>query len=216
MAAALTSFSYYDQSAFFNSVFLRNHNPVLTQLNKNLSLKPTDLTNLTLSLTIGISAGAGTLIGNKLADRAAHSGISGYTKQPIIVLLASTPFLSVTPFAPNLPLALATLAVGVFLHAMAYGPTFASMQMLTNPHIRATTSTILFFLTSLIGLKLGPLAVKVANDLLRASLRPVQSLNLAYTGASITMVASVVCFNFATRQINDEAPARSASVNNSA
>ncbi|MFY8143567.1 MAG: spinster family MFS transporter [Caulobacter sp.] len=216
LAAALTSFSYYGQSAFFGSVFLRNHGPVLTQLGEDLGLGPAGLAGLALGLAIGVSAGAGTLIGGKLADRAARGGVSGYAKQPMVVLLASTPFLGVTPFAPNLPLALAALAVGVFLHAMAYGPTFASVQVLASPRVRATASAILFFLTSLIGLGLGPLAVGVASDLLRASLGPVQSLNLACAGASITMVASVVCFGFAARRMGGEAPAGSASVSSGA
>lgn len=163
------------------------------------------MAGLTLGLAIGISAGAGTLLGGKLADRAARSGISGYAKQPMAVLLASTPFLGLTPFMPNFLLALATLAAGVFLHAMAYGPTFASVQVLATPRVRATASAILFFLTSLIGLELGPLAVGVVSDLLRASLGPVQSLNIACAGASITMVASVVCFGFAAKRMNSEA-----------
>jgi len=205
LAAALTSFSYYGQSAFFGSVFLRNHGAVLKQFGAELGLGPAGLAGLTLGLAIGISAGAGTLLGGKLADRAARSGISGYAKQPMAVLLASTPFLGLTPFMPNFLLALVTLAAGVFLHAMAYGPTFASVQVLATPRVRATASAILFFLTSLIGLGLGPLAVGVVSDLLRASLGPVQSLNIACAGASITMVASVVCFGFAAKRMNSEA-----------
>lgn len=80
LAAALTSFSYYGQSAFFGSVFLRNHGPVLTQLGEDLGLGPAGLAGLALGLAIGVSAGAGTLIGGKLADRAARGGVSGYAK----------------------------------------------------------------------------------------------------------------------------------------
>ena len=207
LAAALTSFSYYGQSAFFGSVFLRNHGPVLTRLGAELGLGPAGLAGLALGLAIGVSAGAGTLIGGKLADRAARGGVSGYAKQPMVVLLASTPFLGVTPFAPSFPLALAALTIGVFLHAMAYGPTFASVQVLATPRVRATASAILFFMTSLIGLGLGPLAVGLVSDLLRASLGPAQSLNIACAGASITMIASVVCFGFAAKQMSGETSA---------
>ena len=207
LAAALTSFSYYGQSAFFGSVFLRNHGPVLTRLGAELGLGPAGLAGLALGLAIGVSAGAGTLIGGKLADRAARGGVSGYAKQPMVVLLASTPFLGVTPFAPSFPLALAALTIGVFLHAMAYGPTFASVQVLATPRVRATASAILFFMTSLIGLGLGPLAVGLVSDLLRASLGPAQSLNIACAGASITMIASVVCFGFAATQMSGETSA---------
>ena len=207
LAAALTSFSYYGQSAFFGSVFLRNHGPVLTRLGAELGLGPAGLAGLALGLAIGVSAGAGTLIGGKLADRAARGGVSGYAKQPMVVLLASTPFLGVTPFAPSFPLALAALTIGVFLHAMAYGPTFASVQVLAPPRVRATASAILFFMTSLIGLGLGPLAVGLVSDLLRASLGPAQSLNIACAGASITMIASVVCFGFAAKQMSGETSA---------
>lgn len=205
LAAALTSFSYYGQSAFFGSVFLRNHGAFLKQLGAELGLGPAGLAGLTLGLAIGISAGAGTLLGGKLADRAARSGISGYATQPMAVLLASTPFLGLTPFMPNFLLALVTLAAGVFLHAMAYGPTFASAQVLASPRVRATASAILFFLTSLIGLGLGPLAVGGVSDLLSHRLGLVQSLNVACAGASITMVASVVCFGIAAKRMNSEA-----------
>ncbi len=198
-AAALTSFSYYGQSAFFGSLFLRNHIEELTRLGATLRLGPAGFAGLALGLIIGLSAGAGTLVGGLLADRAARGGIAGYARQPMVVLLASTPFLGVMPFAPDLTLALAALMIGVFLHAMSYGPTFASVQVLASVNVRATASAILFFLTSLIGLGLGPLAVGAVSDLLRGTLGPVQSLNIAAAGASVTMLASVICFAVAAR-----------------
>jgi MFS family permease len=200
-AAALTSFSYYGQSTFFGSLFLRNHSEALTLLGAKLGLGPAGMVGLALGLIIGLGGGAGTLIGGRLADRAARGGIAGYARQPMFVLLASTPFLGLMPFAPNLALALAALMVGVFLHAMAYGPTFASVQVLASANVRATASAILFFLTSLIGLGLGPLAVGSASDLLSQRFGPVQSLNIACAGASVAMLASVICFGLAAKRM---------------
>ncbi len=203
-AAALTSFSYYGQSAFFGSLFLRNHSAELAALGAPLGLGAAGAAGLALGLIVGVSAGAGALMGGLLADRAAQRGVAGYARQPMVALLASTPFLGAMPFAPGLGLALAALTVGVFLHALSYGPTFAAVQVLASARSRATASAILFFMTSLIGLGLGPLAVGALSDALAPDLGPATSLNIAAASASVTMLASVACFALAARAMEGQ------------
>jgi len=82
---------------------------------------------------------------------------------------------------PRLPCAFATLLwptpkpalvfliPSAALSAIWFGPVFALTQALVRPTMRATASAVLLFVINLIGLGLGPLAVGMLNDALKAS-----------------------------------------------
>ena len=66
-------------------------------------------------------------------------------------------------------LALWVYAIPYFLLATYLGPTFSIVQTLVGSSIRATASSVLLFVISLIGIGLGPQFVGIASDVLGAS-----------------------------------------------
>jgi MFS family permease len=66
--------------------------------------------------------------------------------------------------------ALALLAVISLVSGAANGPLFATFQSVVPPRIRAQSVALMYFVSNLIGLGLGPLAVGMLSDLWRPAL----------------------------------------------
>jgi MFS family permease len=81
-------------------------------------------------------------------------------------------------FADRLAVVLVLLLVPCALLGFHLGPTFATVQSLVDPAMRALAAALLLLAGNLIGLGLGPLAVGLLSDFLQPTQGP-DSLRLA-------------------------------------
>ena len=123
---------------------------------------------MTLALMTGVVGGLGTFLAGKLADVLAKrderwfawivaAGKGGLV--PFLVL-----FFLVQDFLPALLIYLIPAFFGGFYMA----PTFAMIQSLVRPEMRAVAASICLFMLNIIGLGFGPQAVGIVSDLLAA------------------------------------------------
>jgi MFS family permease len=203
--AGLAAFVYYGQAAFYGSLFLRTHTPQIATLARQFGLGSAGFLGLALGLIVGVSSGLGTFIGGQLADRAARRDVRGYARLPMILLVVAAPLFAFTPLAGNVQLSLALLAPAIFTHALCYGPTFASVQCIASPGVRAMASAISLFFMNLVGLALGPLTVGLLSDQFTLLYGPVHGLRLAMSAVAVLMLASAACFCVATRTLKRDA-----------
>lgn len=121
---------------------------------------------------IGISLGwivllggcIGAFAGGRLADLLGAGDVRWYARLPAIQLAAAVPFLAGYTLAPGASASLLFLIPCYTLGAMYVGPMFAMVQGLAELRMRATAVAIMLFVTNMVGLGLGPLAVGALND----------------------------------------------------
>ena len=119
-----------------------------------------------LALVLGVAGGGGTLVGGALADRLGKGDPAWRLNLVAIVLLLMTPAWTAVFLATRTPAVLALLVLPGALLGFYLGPTFAMVQSLAEPKLRATAAALLLFLGSVFGLGLGPLAVGALSDAL--------------------------------------------------
>lgn len=114
-----------------------------------------------------LSAGAaalGTPLGGFLTERLVRSNHRWTSLVPACGLLVSVP-LYVVAFAQKNLLAFCVVMFAAGIASTVYhGPTFASVHNRIPPKARATMTAILLFLSSAIGLAIGPLAAGLLSD----------------------------------------------------
>ncbi len=120
-----------------------------------------------LALILGIGGLIGTAAGGYLADHLAKGNIRWQLWIPALGGLLAVPFnfgiyLSVTAFAT-----LAWFAVPIIFANLYHGPVFAMAQALAPLKMRAMASAILLFMSSFIGMGIGPQVVGILSDGLR-------------------------------------------------
>jgi predicted MFS family arabinose efflux permease len=205
MAAGLAAFVYYGQAAFYGSLFLRTHSAEIASLARPFGLGSAGFLGVALGVIVGASSGLGTFLGGQLADRAARRGVSGYGRLPMVLLVLAAPLFALMPLAPDAKLSLALLAPAIFTHSLCYGPTFAAIQCIASPGVRAMASAISIFAMNFIGLALGPLAVGLLSDRFTLMFGPVNGLRLAMSAVTILMLVSAACFAIAARTLKRDA-----------
>ena len=111
-----------------------------------------------LALTIGIVGGAGTLLGGLLADRIGKRNGAWRLRIVAIASLAAIPAWLALLFVEGLFATLALLLPCGALLAFYLGPTFAMVQSLVDPRMRAVAAALLLLVMNIIGLGFGPVA----------------------------------------------------------
>lgn len=106
----------------------------------------------------------GAFAGGRLADCLGARDLRWYARLPAIQLGAAVPFLAGYTLAPAASASLLFLIPCYTLGAMYVGPMFAMVQGLAELRMRATAVAIMLFVTNMVGLGLGPLAVGALND----------------------------------------------------
>lgn len=121
---------------------------------------------LVMVLTTFVPAGIGVLTSGLLADRLARYDRRWYMWMPAVALLLSAPFqLFAYSRVGWIPMTVLLVIPG--LCAAAYvAPSYATLQNLAEPRMRATVTAIATMCTSLIGMGLGPLLGGISIDLL--------------------------------------------------
>ncbi len=114
-----------------------------------------------------VSGVAGTFLGGWLGDRFGRRDRRWYMFIVAFGVFVSVPLFGVVLFAASAPLAVAAYFAPNLLAGMAMAPTFAMVQSLAAPRLRAMASSIVLFFANMIGLGLGPTAVGALSDLLQ-------------------------------------------------
>ena len=157
MGAAVCSIAAYAATGWLPAFLIRSHGMSVSAA------------GTVLALTIGIVGGAGTLLGGLLADRIGKRNAAWRLRIVAIASLAAIPVWLAMLFAAGSAATLALLVPCSALLAFYLGPTFAMVQSLVDPRMRAVAAALLLLVMNLIGLGLGPVAIGILSDALQAA-----------------------------------------------
>jgi predicted MFS family arabinose efflux permease len=191
MAAALHGFVGYGVALFMPSFFIRLHGFGLAEIATYLFL-------------IGLTGMIGTFLGGYLSDRIGKEDKRWYMWIPGIATLMSIPFSILFYTTGDATLALFLAVPGTILGPMYLGPSFAMVQSLVTPGMRALASALLLFILNIIGLGLGPWFVGFLSDFLNPHYG-VEALR--YALFSVAMVGGLwAAFHYAmaARTLNED------------
>jgi MFS family permease len=125
-----------------------------------------------LALLLGLVGGMGTLLGGFLSDRVGKRDAAWRLRVVTIAFLTVIPCWAMALYEERLAVVLVLLVVPCALLGFQLGPTFAVVQSLVEPAMRAFAAALLLLAGNLIGLGLGPLAVGLLSDLLQPTQGP--------------------------------------------
>jgi MFS family permease len=149
--AALTGFGIMNWSPVF---FERMHGMTKEQ------------TGPVLGVAIGIVGGASVFIGGFLADKLSTRSRKWPLRVAGIGMLAMLPFLVLFLMAPSKTGAIVFINAAMLVGLVYNAPTFATVQGLARPDMRALATAIFLFIINLVGMGLGPLVVGIMSDML--------------------------------------------------
>jgi MFS family permease len=95
------------------------------------------------------------------------------------------------------------MAVPSFFASTFLGPSYAAVQGLAPPGMRAQAAALLLLILTLVGLGLGPQLVGIASDLLHPRFGT-DALRYALLIAQAPSILAAWCFWEATRSLRDE------------
>jgi len=138
----------------------------------------------------GLSGAAGVLIGGKLADRFGERDLSWYPRLPAYAAIVGLPFTLLLVLTQNAWLALLCFVPHTLLGASYSAPIAAVIQSSVPLKMRALAASLNFFVSSLIGVGLGPQAIGAISD----ALTPTQGVDglryaMLVVGASNVLAA---------------------------
>jgi predicted MFS family arabinose efflux permease len=169
---------------------------------RTFDLKPSAL-GAYLGLAIGVGSGVGVLLGGLLADRTAARDV----RLPLMIVagaaLLAMPAAFGTLFSSSIEGAMWLVAASALFWGSATGPTLASLYSVSAPHVRATAGAFYIFLTSVLGLGLGPFCVGALSDLLAPS-HGAESLRYALLLPIALLPVMAVALYLAARSLPDD------------
>ena len=152
LAASLHSFAGYGASAWTAIFLIRVH-----------GLDKSEIAN-TLAPLSGLMGMLGIIASGFAVDWLSKRDVRWYMWLPAITSLIALPFSYGFLLAPNLWLAFALMLPASLLGAVYAAPTWAMVQGLAKPAMRAVASAMTLLVLNLIGFGLGPWLVGILND----------------------------------------------------
>lgn len=154
---SVTSMGLYSAGNFAVSFFMRVHGLSLLEAGGYLG------TIATISSLIGMSvSGFG-------VDLIGRRGMRWYALVPCIGLIVTTPlYLYAYAAAPPFVAMICLLVGGIFMFFHAV-PTLVAMQNMVAPNMRATAAFLYFFVSTLVGIGLGPSVIGKLSDIYASS-----------------------------------------------
>jgi MFS family permease len=168
----LATMGLYAGGAFVSPFFMRVHGLTLAEAGVYVG---------TLS---GAAATAGYALGGFGIDFISRCGARWYALLPAIGMGLSVPFYLVGYTIGQPPLALACQIVGgifLFFHNI---PTLVAFQNMVGPRMRATAAFVFFFVSTLVGVGLGPPLLGLVSDLFANASYPGGGFNNACAGGA--------------------------------
>ena len=114
----------------------------------------------------GVIGGTGTFVAGKLAEVMARRGEHWYALVVAIAKIGLVPFLVWFFLTFEFVPALMIYFIPAFFGGFYLAPTFAMIQSLVRPEMRAVAASICLFVLNIIGLGIGPQGVGILSDLL--------------------------------------------------
>lgn len=125
--------------------------------------------SMLLGLIGGVAAAAGTFLGGYMADRLSSRGPVFLARVPMTGFLIAFPFYFAAFLLPSLELVVGLLLVASFFHFFYLGPSYAIVQGVAEPRMRAMAAAILLFVVNLLGAGVGPPVLGALSDQLTAA-----------------------------------------------
>ncbi len=183
---AVGSFATYGLTQWIPAFFIRSHGLSLTQI------------GVWSGLAAGIGGIIGVLAGGALAVKLLPRDRRWELWLPALAYGGSAPFYVAVFLWPSPYLAIAIKVVATFIAASGGGVALSAIQSFAEPHRRATAVSLVLFLTAMLGLGLGPLAVGLLSDLLKPGLGA-ESLRYALVISTAALVWASAHFVLAAR-----------------
>jgi len=153
IALALVTIGMYGTGAFYAPFFMRAHGLSLSEVGVFYAIQ----TGIAGTIGIGI-AGFG-------VDLIARREAKWYALVPAIGVASSVPFNLVGYSVNNPQVALVFLIAGACLAFFHNVPTLVALQNMVGARMRATAAFVFFFVTTLVGIGLGPVVLGFVSDL---------------------------------------------------
>ncbi len=160
VGGSLLSFVAYGLVTWLPSFLMRTHGLTTGQA------------GTAVAVMMGIFGAVGTLAGSRLTNRLARAGIHWKARAPALGAMAMLLFVVGGILADNLAAALICLGIASIGIVWFLPPTFALVQDLTDPRMRALAAALLLFVGNLVGLGLGSQLIGLLSDALAPRLGP--------------------------------------------
>lgn len=154
-----------------------------------------------LGLLNGVAYGVGTYLGGMLTDRFGKKRKSVYAIIPALGMLLTIPVGFLQVWAPTHVIAFVWAAPFLIGLGMYLGPTWALVQTLAPPTMRAFAVAFMFFVLNLVALGLAPLWVGAASDYFAAEYGEVAGLRLSLTTLGVSSLISVAAFYWTSKKL---------------
>lgn len=157
------------------------------------------------ALVVGIGMSGGIYASGRIVDRFARRSKTAYATVPAASLVLALPFFLGFVWAPSWKVALAFLAVPMFLNSFFLSATVTFVQSEVAPERRVISGALLLLVMNFIGLGLGPTYVGMASD----SFRPTygeHALQAAYYALAPMYLIAALLFLWLARLIGRTSP----------
>lgn len=204
LGISLLSFMNVGAMAFATSFYLRLHRPELTAFGSQFGLGPTAVVGLGLGLMGATAGAAGTMIGGWLGNGWAGRDVRVYAWIPAVGSCVAALGYLIMFSVPSGVLSLVSFVIPAFFSNLWNGPGTVALQNLAGYRYKATAMAVVLFVTSVLGLGLGPLTIGIISDALRPSLGTAGALQTAILIAVTVGFASAFSHWYASLTIKSE------------
>ena len=143
---------------------------------------------------MAVAGTTGLLSGGILADRMYRAGrTDAHMRVMLFAALLGIPLFGAAMLMPTATLGIITLTLAFFVLAN-YGAGFAALPLITPNPLRARTTAVLSFVTSLVGLGIGPTLIAVLTDYVFKDPTAIR-YSMAIVGM-VSLVLAVAIFSF--------------------
>jgi predicted MFS family arabinose efflux permease len=158
------------------------------------------------ALVIGIGMGGGIYASGRIVDRLARRSKAAYATVPAASLVLALPFFLGFVWAPTWQIAIAFLAVPLFLNSFFLSATVTLVQSEVAPERRVISGALLLLVMNLIGLGFGPTYVGMASDFFRPTFGQ-HALQAAYYALAPVYLIGALLYWWLARLIRRSSPA---------
>jgi predicted MFS family arabinose efflux permease len=153
LGLALVTMELFGSGAFYSPFFMRAYGLNLSQVGVYYAIQS------------GVAATAGFVIAGVGVDLISKRGAKWYALVPAIGVALSIPFNLIGYSATNPTTAAAFLICGAILIFFHNVPTLVAFQNMVTSRMRATAAFVFFFVTTLVGVGLGPALLGYVSDM---------------------------------------------------
>jgi MFS family permease len=151
----------------------------------------------------GLCGMAGTLIGGLVVAQFSRRDDRWKLWAPAITSGLAGPVFAVCMLTPDFATMVTALALASFLVGFHLGPIFAIAQTVARPSMRALASAIILLTATCFGQGVGPLAVGMLNDALKADFGA-NAVRYSLLSAAVTTTLGALLFVLAARSIRGD------------